>query len=208
MEKNRKVGVVDYGLGNIGSIHNMLRQIGVETYTVTNTKELKNVSKIILPGVGHFDTAMKKLNQTGMADAIKDIFCQGTPILGICLGMQLMCKASEEGVMEGLGLLDANVKKLRITDDSDLIVPHMGWNNVSLMRNGTILGELNDGIKRYYFVHSYCVVCNKDEDIIGKTQYGIDFVSAFQHKNILGVQFHPEKSHKYGMNLLNNFIEF
>lgn len=204
--KSNKIAVLDYGMGNIGSILNMLHHIGVKADVATEPEHIDNANKIILPGVGHFDRAMKNLIMSGMADALKHaVINRGLPILGICLGMQLMCKSSEEGLIEGLGFLNAHARKIKV-DNFGLKVPHMGWNKVSIRRNGTILGDLNEFSSRYYFVHSYCVSCEDPEDIIGVTNYGIKFVSAFQHKSIIGVQFHPEKSHRYGMQLLNNFI--
>lgn len=208
MTKNNaaKIIIVDYGMGNIGSIVNMLRFIGFKAEMASRPENLQGADKVILPGVGNFGRAMSNLNETGMADALKDVANRGLPILGICLGMQLMCKTSEEGSVDGLGFVDAHTKKLRFEEDSRLKVPHMGWNKVDLKRNGTILGDFTKMPPRYYFVHSYYVYCEKSEDIIGTSHYGINFVSAFQNKNIIGVQFHPEKSHQYGMQLLKNFV--
>jgi len=200
--------VLDYGMGNVGSILNMLRYIGANADVATHPEHLVGARGLVLPGVGHFDRAMESLTRSGMADALKlAVSSSALPVLGICLGMQLMCKSSEEGSVAGLGLVDAHVRRFNFSSDSGLKVPHMGWNKVIVQRKGTVLGDLIDIPTRYYFVHSYYVTCENTEDIIGNTHYGLEFVSAFQHGNITGVQFHPEKSHKYGIQLFNNFVQ-
>lgn len=205
---NTPILVLDYGMGNVGSILNMLRYIGAKADVATHPEHLVGARGLVLPGVGHFDRAMESLTRSGMADALKHaVSSRALPVLGICLGMQLMCKSSEEGSVAGLGLVDAHVRRFNLSCDCGLKVPHMGWNKVILQREGTVLGDLNDIPAKYYFVHSYYVACENTEDIIGNTRYGIEFVSAFQHGNITGVQFHPEKSHKYGMQLFNNFVQ-
>ena len=204
---NTPILVLDYGMGNVGSILNMLRYIGASADVATHPEHLVGARGLVLPGVGHFDRAMESLTRSGMADALKHaVSSRALPVLGICLGMQLMCKSSEEGSVAGLGLVDAHVRKFNLSCDSGLKVPHMGWNKVMVQREGTVLGDLIDIPARYYFVHSYYVSCDNVEDVIGITRYGMKFVSAFQHGNITGVQFHPEKSHKYGMQLFDNFV--
>jgi glutamine amidotransferase len=206
MNNNKTIYVVDYGLGNVGSIINMLRYIGCDAKAVADPGKLYEASKIILPGVGNFDHGMKCLHQTGMANALeKIVLLNKIPILGICLGMQLMCKSSEEGHSSGLGFVDAHVRRLSNSKQVNLKIPHMGWNDVKVKKNGTVLGDLDNTNRRFYFVHSYYVDCNEEKDIAGVSDYGGEFVSAFQVDKITGVQFHPEKSHKYGMNLLSNF---
>lgn len=200
--------VIDYGMGNIGSIKNMFRYVGANAEVATRPEQLDTAAGIILPGVGHFDRAMHNLSKSGMADALTHIVNRSSvPVLGICLGMQLMCNSSEEGAAAGLGFIDASVRRFDFEADFGLKVPHMGWNEVVVQKEGTLLGRQSDPLSRYYFVHSYYVSCANPQDVIGTTQFGIEFVSAFQRGNLIGVQFHPEKSHKYGMQLFKNFVE-
>lgn len=208
LDGKKEIVVLDYGMGNVGSILNMLRYIGANTSVATDPDQLGGVRGVILPGVGHFDRAMENLNRSGMADALKQVVsASNLPVLGICLGMQLMCKSSEEGSSPGLGFVDAHVSRFDFPVEYRLKIPHMGWNRVSVQRSGTALGEVTDTLSKFYFVHSFYVTCEDPNDIIGLTHYGLDFVSAFQHGSVTGVQFHPEKSHKYGMSLFRNFVE-
>jgi glutamine amidotransferase len=205
--KPTEVVVVDYGMGNIGSIRNMLRHIGVHSRVASSPHELPDTGGVILPGVGHFDRAMRQLSRSGLATALIDkVVSSRVKLLGICLGMQLLCKESEEGTQQGLGLIDASVRRFMFPPESDLKVPHMGWNEVEVLRGGTVLGDKGAAPGRFYFVHSYYVDCRTPELVIGKTSYGIDFVSAVGAHNVTGVQFHPEKSHQFGLRLLRNFV--
>ncbi len=199
--------IIDYGMGNIGSITNMIKRIGYSAEVSSDISQIQAATKIILPGVGHFDMAMQNIASLGLFDIIKKKALEDkTPILGICLGMQIMCKHSEEGKEAGLGIIDAEVKRFHFSADLKLKVPHMGWNIVEPNKNDTIFSDMPNE-KRFYFVHSYHVVCNDENDIIAATNYGYDFTASFGRENIMGVQFHPEKSHKFGMQLLKNFIE-
>lgn len=199
--------VVDYGMGNLGSIQKMLLKCGAQ-FKVSNDKtEILSADKIILPGVGSFDKGMKNLIELDIVDAIKNKALVGkTPILGICLGMQLLTNGSEEGVLPGLGLVDANTKKFSFDPNSSLKVPHMGWNITLPTKENTIYNDMDDEI-RFYFVHSYAVMCNNEADILSLTSHGYSFVSSFQVDNIIGAQFHPEKSHKFGLQFFKNFLE-
>ena len=199
--------VVDYGMGNLGSIQKMLKKCGANFVVSNLSKDIESAEKIILPGVGSFDKGMINLRSLQLVDVIKKVVLQNkTPILGICLGMQLLTKSSEEGVEFGLGLVDANTKRFRFDPSSKLKVPHMGWNITHPLKKSTLYENMEDE-KRFYFVHSYAVSCNKVEDILTTTNYGYEFVSSFQVDNIIGAQFHPEKSHKFGITFFNNFLE-
>ena len=196
--------IIDYGLGNLGSIANMIKKEGHKCIITSELEEIKKTSKLILPGVGSFDNGMKSLKELGMIEVLNQkILIEKTPILGICLGMQLMTQSSEEGTSAGLGWLDAQTKKF-VSDT--LKIPHMGWNIIKHQKESKLFDECKSE-KRFYFVHSYCVSCNNQEDILANTNYTQDFVSSFEKENIIGVQFHPEKSHKFGMQLLKNFVE-
>lgn len=198
------ITIVNYGLGNLGSIQNMLKRIGVESVIASNYDEVKKAEKIILPGVGKFDAGMKGIEKADIKEILDyKALSEKVPVLGICLGMQLLTGKSQEGTLPGLGWIDAEV--LRFNLNSNFKVPHMGWNETELVGESALTENLNGA--RFYFVHSYYVkMCNENETIL-KTEYGVNFTSAFQHENIYGVQFHPEKSHKYGMQLLKNFSE-
>lgn len=199
--------IVDYGMGNLGSILNMLKKIGAQAAISADIEEIRRADKLILPGVGAFDNGMKNLNESGFIPVLMEkAVVQKTPILGICLGMQLMTKSSEEGSVAGLGWLDAVTVRFRHEPERGLKIPHMGWNSVAIVKDSPLLKDMFPD-PRFYFVHSYHAVCSDGRDILATSHYGYDFVSAFQRDNIMGVQFHPEKSHKYGMRLLKNFAE-
>ncbi len=198
--------IVDYGMGNLGSIFNMLKKIGVPAEISSNKKVIAEAKKLILPGVGSFDNAIKNLTSLDLMNILnKKVLEDKTPILGICLGIQLFTKRSDEGVLQGLGWIDAEtVSFLKYIDIKAMKVPHMGWNSIKVQRKNPLMDQI-DGDLRYYFVHSYFVKCNDHNDSIALTNYGIEFTSSIQKENIFGVQFHPEKSHRFGMQLLANF---
>lgn len=201
------ITIVDYGMGNLGSIKNMFKYIGVETTIESVVDKIKNASKILLPGVGSFDTAMKKINESDLKEVLNEkALKEQVPVLGICLGMQLLTNCSEEGSLGGLGWIDAKTMSFKNRIDKKYRIPHMGWNivnksNVSLLTNG--FEEFDE--TRFYFVHSYFVKVEDEKNSILKTNYGVEFDSAIQKDNIYGAQFHPEKSHKFGMKLFENF---
>lgn len=198
--------VIDYGMGNIGSIRNMLKYVGADHVVSDDRAEIAQAEKIVLPGVGHFDLAMQNLTQRDLIGPLGEaVLGAGKPILGICLGQQLLCKASEEGDREGLGYIDADVRRIAPPPGSMLKVPHMGWSEVAFAKIDPLVDQLGERA-RFYFVHSYCVTCNDPNDVLGTTDYGGTFAAAFARGNIAGVQFHPEKSHKYGIQLFRNFI--
>jgi len=194
------ISVLNYGMGNIGSIKNMLKKIGVDSQLVDRPEELDPKNSIILPGVGAFDNAMRRLNESGFSTHLQELTANGTPLLGICLGMQLLGNASDEGILDGLKLIPGKSRKFGLKPDCK--VPHMGWNKVTNSGSG-LFQEL--GESRFYFVHSYHFVPENEDYILGETNHGIKFVSTINRANIYGTQFHPEKSHKYGMQLLKNF---
>lgn len=205
MNQHMRIAVIDYGMGNIGSICNMLKYIGAEHVVSSDPTEIRGCNKIVLPGVGHFDLAMRNLETRDLISPLKDfVLGEQKPILGICLGMQLLCSSSEEGNKDGLGLLDAQVRKFKFDEDSRLKIPHMGWSEVMFVNSNPLSQNLGNDA-RFYFVHSYYVDCNIKEDVWGTSVYGHSFVSAFARGNIFGAQFHPEKSHKYGIQLFRNF---
>jgi len=196
--------IVNYGLGNLGSIRNMFKKIGVESIISSEPSQIINASKLVLPGVGNFGKGMYELEKSGLKDLLtQKVINNKTPILGICLGMQLMTDDSEESGSKGLGWIPARTLKFNF-DSLDLKVPHMGWNTVQVSNDNPLIENSEEEI-RYYFVHSYYVKVSDEIHSLAKTNYGITFDSAIQKDNIYGVQFHPEKSHKYGMNLLRNF---
>jgi glutamine amidotransferase len=201
-----RVAVIDYGMGNIGSICKMLRVVGADPVVSSDPRVIANAEKLILPGVGHFDRAMSNLHAAGLVDALNEL-AQGRrmPILGVCLGMQLLCSSSEEGSQPGLGFLNARVRRFD-PGIQRLKVPHMGWSQLEQARPSTLLTGLDDE-SRFYFVHSYYVDCADESDVIARSTYGNSFVAAFERDNVSGVQFHPEKSHRFGMQLFRNFVQ-
>ena len=199
--------IIDYGLGNLASIRNMIRKAGGKSEISADPAKVASAEKLILPGVGHFAAGMQNLHNSGILPVFNEAFLKKkTPILGICLGMQLMAKHSEEGDVDGLGWFDAEIIRFRQEQMGTLKVPHMGWNLVHTTRDNNLI-PFSDEEKRFYFVHSYIVVPDNPNIIIGSTHYGGEFCAAFQSNNIFGVQFHPEKSHRFGMKLIKRFIE-
>ena len=196
-------------MGNLNSIQNMFTYIGVESKIESDVDKIKNASKILLPGVGSFDTAMKKINESGLKEVLNEkALKEQVPVLGICLGMQLLTNSSEEGILDGLGWVDAKTMSFKSVIDKKYRIPHMGWNIVSESNES----KLTDGFKdfdetRFYFVHSYFVKVENEKNSILKTDYGLKFDSAIQKDNIFGAQFHPEKSHKFGIKLFENFAK-
>jgi len=200
------IAIVNYGAGNPGSISNMLSRIGVEAVITADAGVITAAQKLILPGVGAFDAAMANLEKSGLIPVLdRQVRDRGVPILGICLGMQLFSKRSEEGKTPGLGWLDAETVRFQFDPaHAHLKIPHMGWNSIQVLRGSPIL-DGSDEDSRYYFVHSYHVRCAREENVLAVTRHGELFHSAVISGNIYGTQFHPEKSHKFGLRLLENF---
>jgi glutamine amidotransferase len=196
-------------MGNLGSIKNMLDRIKEKSIITSDPDEINTAEKLILPGVGAFDNGVKKLREFGLLDVLNQkVQTKKTPILGICLGMQLFTKRSEEGALEGLGWIDADTVRFNYSDkERSLRVPHMGWNSIDIKESACPLFREMEGVIKFYFVHSYYVAPNDRFVTAATTTYGKEFTSVICRENIFGVQFHPEKSHRYGMQLLKNFTE-
>ena len=200
------IGIVDYGLGNIQAFLNIYKKLNVEARIVSNTNDLKSADRFVLPGVGAFDWAMAKFNESGMKEGLTTLVMkEGLPILGVCVGMQMMSRRSDEGVLNGLGWVDAEVKSIKNRNSMQKIdVPHMGWNNISVEKQHKIFNDIKDDA-RFYFLHSYYFHENIEGLVLASTVYGNSFTSCMNSDSIFGVQFHPEKSHKWGVQLLKNF---
>lgn len=201
------ITIVDYHMGNLRSVFNKFRRMGVNCLITSASNEILKADKLILPGVGHFRKGMENLKDLGLVNILnKKVIEEKTPILGICLGLQLFCKRSGEGNAEGLKWIDAEVVRFSVSDKIKYKVPHIGWNDVSIINRN----YLDDGINefdQFYFVHSYHLKCNNSTDIWMTSVYDYEFVSAIHHENIYGTQFHPEKSHDIGFSLLKKFAE-
>ena len=202
-----EIAIVDYGVGNIGSIINMLNRVKAESGVARTSKEIRQAQKLILPGMGSFDHAAASLDRSGLRAVLEGrVLKDRIPILGICLGMQILCKKSEEGSLPGLGWIEAEVIRFKIPRNSPLKVPHIGWNDLSVRKPLPILQgiTLED---RYYFAHSYHLTGLDQDYVLAETEYGYAFPSVIQSRNIYGIQCHPEKSHQSGMKFLRNFVE-
>jgi glutamine amidotransferase len=200
------ITVIDYGAGNIGSVLNMIKHVGGKAEVARDAEGVLTAQKILLPGVGSFDNAMTRLAALGLVEPLKQRAREGFPFLGICLGMQLLANGSEEGMMAGLGLIAGKVRRFRFEGQTAALkIPHMGWNRVTPV----IPHALTQGLEhdaRFYFVHSYYFDCENPEDVLLQSEYGLSFTSGVQRGNVMGLQFHPEKSHRYGMQLIKNFV--
>lgn len=207
MTSRSKILIPNYGCGNLASIARMVSKVGGEATISGDFKDMDVAEKIILAGVGAFDHGMGGLRDGGWIEALNEAaLVRHVPVLGICLGMQLMCKSSEEGRLTGLGWIDAEVKRFSLPAESGLKVPHMGWNTVTIAKGNPLISA-DQGEQRFYFVHSYHVICSNSADTLAIAHHGYDFAAAFGHENVFGVQFHPEKSHKFGMALMKKFVE-
>lgn len=203
------IAIIDYGLGNLRAFINLYERLNINVKIARIPDDLKEISKIILPGVGAFDHAMMQLNRSGIRDELeKQVLLNKIPVVGICVGMQMLAKSSEEGKLPGLGWIDGIVK---LFDASTIPyktrLPHMGWNTINPVNGIPLLSGFNKE-SRFYFLHSFYFVCNNEQDVIATTEYGIVFASAVRKDNVFGIQFHPEKSHFNGIQLLNNFSKF
>ncbi|MBI3529695.1 MAG: imidazole glycerol phosphate synthase subunit HisH [Betaproteobacteria bacterium] len=202
---SNSIAIVDYGMGNIRSILNALREVGSDGELISNPSDIARRSKLILPGVGAFGEAMNNLRQSGVDEALEKARQAGASVLGICLGMQLMFSVSEEGgVHQGLDWIKGRV--IRFPDQPDLRVPHMGWNELTFTRNHDLTVDVGDG-SDVYFLHSFHCACEHPEDVLATSDYGLRFTAMFAHDNLYGIQFHPEKSQHPGLTMLRNFAQ-
>lgn len=199
--------IIDYGMGNLRSVYNKFKKMGVDCKISSIIKEIETADKLILPGVGHFKYGIENLSKLGLIDVLnKKVMNEKTPILGICLGTQLFCKHSEEGKSDGLGWIDAEVVRFKVSDKIKFKVPHMGWNDVKVINSNNLDKAITKDDK-FYFVHSYHLKCSNPSDVWMTSEYDYEFVSAVHSGNIYGTQFHPEKSHDAGYALLKEFAE-
>ena len=205
---NGPIHVVDYGAGNIGSVLNMIKRVGGEALPSGDAKPLSAATKILLPGVGSFDNAIKRLRDLDLIEVLRERAQAGVPMLGICLGMQLLAEGSDEGVLPGLNLIPGRVRRFKFDGyAAPLKVPHMGWNRVRTAKQHPLAHGIDDAVARFYFVHSFHYDCANEADRLFQTSYSYEFTSGVQRDNVMGVQFHPEKSHRFGMQLIKTFLE-
>lgn len=202
------ITIVDYGLGNIQAFLNVYKRLNIEAQAATTADALRDATKVILPGVGHFDHAMRRLQESGMRETLNNLALEErVPVLGVCVGMQMLAHSSEEGDLPGLGWIDGRVRGFASWEGAaDLPTPHMGWNDVRPTCANPLFGRLeSDG--RFYFLHSFFFECANPDDALAIAEYGSEFSAAVNSRNVYGVQFHPEKSHHFGTQLLKNFAE-
>jgi glutamine amidotransferase len=200
--------IVDYGMGNLNSVKRRLDSLAQDIVISNDSRVIAQAERLILPGVGHFGQAMDNLKKLGLIAILNDLVIESKiPVLGICLGMQLMTKSSEEGDVEGLGWFDCNTEKMKVGNNSIYKLPHIGWNTITFEQSNQLMEgiELNSEV---YFVHNYGVYNAPQNQILNHTDYGSSFVSALQKDNIIGMQYHPEKSHDVGLQILRNFLKF
>jgi len=201
------IAIIDYGVGNIKAFANIYHNLQIPFRIVKNSNDFENISKIILPGVGSFDHAMQNLENSGMKEILNDLVLnKEIPVLGICVGMQMLAKSSEEGILPGLGWIDGVVKKFDNKKLNNMPLPHMGWNNINIIKKNSIFNDIDEE-PMFYFLHSFYFECNDKSNIIATTSYGEKFASIINYKNIYGIQCHPEKSHHNGITILKNFGE-
>ena len=202
----KTLAIVDYGMGNLNSVKKKLDRLKTTASITSNPKDIIKADKIILVGVGHFAKAMKNIKELNLLDTLNEVaIIKKKPVLGICLGMQLMANDSEEGNSEGLGWLDANVRKMQVDDTLRFKIPHTGWNKITQSKKSHLMKGIPES-SEFYFVHSYHLMSNETSNILNETEYCFKFTSAIEKDNIFGVQYHPEKSHDIGEVLLKNFI--
>jgi glutamine amidotransferase len=199
------IAIIDYGLGNVIAFANVYKKLNIPAIIVKHAEDLKDATKVILPGVGSFDKAIQRLERSGIRQLLNEIVLhRHVPVLGVCVGMQMLANSSEEGTLAGLGWINGEVKRFNPSPDNSIRIPHMGWNNLRLLKANSLLQGI-DLDARFYFLHSYYFQCNRSQDIVAVTDYDREFACVVNFENIFGVQFHPEKSHQWGIRLLENF---
>lgn len=201
-----EVTIIDYGVGNLGSLRNALARVGKTAEVTGDPSDIRTARRLILPGVGSFDHAVRRLSESGLSDEILAAAQERRiPVAGVCLGMQLIMDGSDEGELPGLGLIPGRAVRFPAeVDGSHLLIPHMGWTAATSAKPSRFAPSLDDG-GRFYFVHSYAVMPTHDDDVLTWSEYGIRYASSVERDNVIGVQFHPEKSHRYGLTLLGEF---
>ena len=201
------IGIIDYGLGNINAISNIYNKLKINNIIIKSIEGFEKSDKLILPGVGAFDSAMNLLSNSNFVSEIqKQIFQKEKKLLGICVGMQIFAESSAEGKSNGLNFFEAKVKKINTNDQKKLRLPHMGWNSINITKDDLLFKDLDDN-EYFYFCHSYFFECKNKKNILAETNYGHQFSSVVKNENIYGIQFHPEKSHDSGVKILNNFAK-
>jgi glutamine amidotransferase len=201
------IAIVDYGMGNTGSLANMIQKAGGRAIVTARRDDIEAASKLVLPGVGYFDQAVKNLHDLDLFSLVdRRVAADRVPILAICLGAQLVTERSEEGELPGFGWVKGRTVRFSFTPDSRLKIPHMGWNEITVRKEHPVFRGMYED-PRFYFVHSYHIVCDRPEDVLATAVHGYEFCAAVQRDNIVATQFHPEKSHKYGLKLVTNFVE-
>jgi glutamine amidotransferase len=202
------ITIIDYKTGNLGSIRNILKRIGEESVITSDKVEIARATKLILPGVGAFDTGMRNLMELDLVGILNQkVQTEKIPVLGICLGMQLLSEGSEEGSHKGLGWIKGENRRFNFMNSTEYKIPHMGWNFIQQHKESNLFKDMFSDA-RFYFVHAFYFKANDLSDVLTTTNYEIEFTSSVEQGNIIGVQFHPEKSHKFGMKLLKNFVDF
>jgi glutamine amidotransferase len=202
--------IVDYKTANLGSLINIFKRLGLKARVASTPAELAGAERIVLPGIGHFDTCARNLRNAGFASALQDLVSRerGLPLLGICVGAQLLTRGSEEGSEPGLAWIDATTRRFPPLDVDEYKIPHMGWNLATPTRSHPLFDAFGEKVPRFYFVHSYRMQSDRQEDVLARSSHGVEFDSAIGRGNVAGVQFHPEKSHKFGMKLLSAFASW